>query len=97
MDASGPRRIAGRLAGRFLGQSAASGALPTLFAAVAPGVRGGDYYGPAGPLEQFGPPVAVGCSARARSGEDARVLWERSEALTEVRYDFGLAASAHRD
>ncbi len=33
------------------------GALPTIRAAVDPGVEGGDYYGPDGFMEQRGHPV----------------------------------------
>jgi len=58
---------AGRVVGRIGGQSAASGARPTLFAATEPGVRGGQYIGPDGLGQLFGAPTLVGAAKRARS------------------------------
>jgi NAD(P)-dependent dehydrogenase (short-subunit alcohol dehydrogenase family) len=72
---------------RVVGQSAAMGALPQLHAATAPGVRGGDYFGPRGLAEQWGRPRRVRMSKNARSNEAADALWERSEQLTGVTYD----------
>jgi NAD(P)-dependent dehydrogenase (short-subunit alcohol dehydrogenase family) len=68
-------------------QPADMGALPTLYAATAQGVRGGDYYGPDRMFETWGHPTKVGSSARSRDAESARRLWELSEALTGVRYE----------
>jgi hypothetical protein len=48
---------------RYFAQDAPAGALPTLYAAAADGVRGGDYYGP-----MFGD----GRPAHARAHEPAR-------------------------
>jgi hypothetical protein len=67
-------------------QPAAMGALPTLYAATAPDVRGGDYYGPDRMFESWGHPTKVGSSARSHDAESARRLWELSEELTGVRY-----------
>jgi NAD(P)-dependent dehydrogenase (short-subunit alcohol dehydrogenase family) len=67
-------------------QSAAMGALPSLRAAVAPEVKGGDYFGPEGFMESRGYPVLVQSSEASHSLEDARKLWEVSEELTGVRY-----------
>ena len=72
---------------RLFAQSAAMGALPTEYAAVAPGVHGGDYFGPDGLAELWGNPVAVGCSAAARDAAVAKRLWEVSEQLTKVHYN----------
>lgn len=69
-------------------QSAAMGALPTLRAAVDPNVTGGEYFGPDGPKERRGYPVLVESNGAAHNEADARRLWEVSEALTGVRYDF---------
>ena len=60
-------------------------------AAIAPDVQGGDYYGPDGFGELWGVPKKVGCSARARSTDDARRLFEVSEELTGVRFSSLLA------
>ena len=67
-------------------QSAAMGALPQLFAAVAPGVEGDDYIGPDGLGEMKGHPKKVGRTARARSEADAARLWEVSVDLTGADY-----------
>jgi NAD(P)-dependent dehydrogenase (short-subunit alcohol dehydrogenase family) len=76
------------LPNRLLAQPAHMGALPTLYAATAPDVQGGDYVGPGGFLEQRGYPKKVGTTAAARDAEVARRLWEVSEDLTGVRYAF---------
>lgn len=75
------------LGSRLLAQSAEGGALPTLYAATAPDVRGGDYIGPDGWLEMRGHPAVVESSARARDEEAADRLWSLSEQLTGVRYE----------
>jgi NAD(P)-dependent dehydrogenase (short-subunit alcohol dehydrogenase family) len=74
---------------RLLSQSAAMGALPTLYAAAAPDVRGGTYIGPDSIGELWGHPKVVGFSSAAADTATARRLWEVSEQLTGVR--FGLA------
>jgi len=74
------------LGNRLLAQSAAMGALPTLHAATAPEVQGGDYFGPASLGEMWGPPRKVGSNARSTNLADAARLWELSEALTDVRF-----------
>ena len=53
-----------------------------------PDVVGGDYWGPDGPLEQRGYPRKVGRSRAATDAEMARRLWELSERLTGVTYEF---------
>ena len=68
-------------------QTAAMGALPMLYAAAAPDVRGGDYIGPDGMGEQWGNPKKVRANARASDAEAQRRLWETSERLTGVRYE----------
>ncbi|MGH7812473.1 MAG: oxidoreductase [Candidatus Binataceae bacterium] len=71
----------------LLAQSAAMGALPTLYAATAPDVEGADYLGPEGLGEMWGHPTKVGCTAAARDPEAAKKLWELSEQLTSVHYE----------
>jgi NAD(P)-dependent dehydrogenase (short-subunit alcohol dehydrogenase family) len=73
-------------ANAVLAQSAARGALPQLFACVAPDVRGGEYFGPAGFMELWGAPRRVDSVAAAQSREDAARLWTLSEELTGVKY-----------
>ncbi|HUA36185.1 MAG TPA: oxidoreductase [Candidatus Binataceae bacterium] len=68
-------------------QTAAMGALPTLYAAVAPEVEGGDYIGPDGFQEMWGYPAKVPMSAAARDTAVAAQLWDVSEKLTDVHYE----------
>ena len=70
-----------RLSSGF-GQSVRVGALPIVRAAVDPGAKGGEYYGPQ--LMVLGYPVRETPSRRARNMADARRLWEKSENLTGV-------------
>ncbi|MBK9738165.1 MAG: SDR family oxidoreductase [Actinobacteria bacterium] len=79
------------LATRLLGQSAQMGALPTLFAATAPGLPGNSYIGPDGFLEQHGHPRVVDRSSAAKSTVDALRLWQASERLTGVHYPLDAA------
>ena len=71
-----------------MAQSAAMGALPTLFAATAPGLPGDSFVGPNGFMELRGYPHLVGRSARAADAADAAALWTASEQLTGVVYPF---------
>jgi NAD(P)-dependent dehydrogenase (short-subunit alcohol dehydrogenase family) len=72
---------------RLLAQSADMGALPALYAATAPGVRGGQFIGPDGIAEQRGHPEPVTPSADARDEDVAARLWEVSEQLTGVSFE----------
>ena len=70
-----------------LAQPAAKGALPQLYAATAPDVASGEYFGPSGLLESRGHPKRVRATRTANDPELARRLWEVSADLTDVRYD----------
>ena len=72
---------------RLLAQSAAMGALPTLYAIASDDVKSGDYLGPDGFMQQSGYPVKVSASASARDPEAAAKLWEISRELTGVGYE----------
>jgi NAD(P)-dependent dehydrogenase (short-subunit alcohol dehydrogenase family) len=74
------------LAGPFLFQNAAMGALPTLRAATDPAVEGGQYYGPDGLGEQRGHPKLVSSSGQSHNEDVQRRLWAISEELTGVTY-----------
>lgn len=67
-------------------QDARHGSLAVLRAAADPDARGGEYYGPGGPLEFTGPPVRVRSSARSHDVAVGRRLWLESERLTGVTY-----------
>ncbi|MDO8431571.1 MAG: oxidoreductase [Candidatus Binatus sp.] len=73
---------------RLFSQSAAMGALPTLYAAASSDARGGDYIGPDGFSEMWGAPTKVECTAAARDTATAARLWQVSEDLAKVRFDF---------
>jgi NAD(P)-dependent dehydrogenase (short-subunit alcohol dehydrogenase family) len=77
-----------RLTNPILGQSAEMGALPTLFAATAPELPGGAFIGPDGFMEQRGHPHIVTAAGKAYDEQAWSRLWEISEQLTGVRYEF---------
>ena len=79
---------------RLFAQDAEQGALPTLYAATAPGVQGGDYYGPDGFQELRGRPTKVKVIAEARDPAVGRRLWEISEELTGVEYGLPSAGAS---
>lgn len=67
-------------------QSASRGALPVLFAATAPDVQGGEYYGPSWLGETRGAPRLAQMAPLAADATLAAMLWEKSEALTGVTF-----------
>ena len=94
LQTAGPRMTGSALLERawsvfnaIAGQSAARGSLPTVYAAVAPDVNGGDYIGPSGPAELWGNPVKVRATRAARDPEAAGRLWAVSQELTGVGYE----------
>ena len=60
------------------------GALPEVYAATSPDVRGGDYIGPDGFMGQKGFPQKVGSNSRSYDQAVAARLWAVSEELTGV-------------
>ena len=72
------------------------GALPSLYAATADDVRGDDYFGPSGVGEIRGAPARAKRTRRSKDDALSARLWEVSEALTGVRYDFAAGAPATR-
>jgi NAD(P)-dependent dehydrogenase (short-subunit alcohol dehydrogenase family) len=84
-DRAGPvQRLAGHLIFTVIGQPAARGALPLLYAATAPDAEGGVYYGPDGLLELSGHPTRAGIAAQARDSAIAARLWSLSETLAGI-------------
>ncbi len=69
-----------------LAQSPEMGALPTLYAATAPDVQGGQYFGPSGLGEIGGFPQRVESNARSHDRAAARRLWQMSEQLSGVPF-----------
>lgn len=84
--ASAVQRLAGQLVFALVGQSAARGALPLLFAATAPDARGGTCYGPGGAREATGHPAPSALAPHARDSAAAARLWSVSEELTGLAY-----------
>ena len=76
----------------LMGQKPPMGALPALYAATAPDVRGGDYYGPRGWFEVRGYPTKVQSNGRSHDMVVAAKLWAVSETLTGVRYQISKTA-----
>jgi NAD(P)-dependent dehydrogenase (short-subunit alcohol dehydrogenase family) len=89
LQSTGPTGIlnaALKIGNLLLAQSAERGTLPELYAATAPGVEGGQYYGPDGVQEMRGYPTLTKTISKARDPETGRRLWEVSEELTGVSY-----------
>ena len=78
---------------RLFAQSADMGALPTLYAATVPDLPGGTFVGPDGRNEQRGYPTVVTAAGKAYDEQAWRRLWEVSEELTGVRFDFATVGS----
>lgn len=77
-----------------LGQPAAAGALPTMFAASAPEAQGGGFYGPNGFGGMKGAPVAVAIKPAGQDLEAARRLWSVSEKLTGITWQDAFATKS---
>ena len=71
---------------RFIAMDAEQGSLPTLYAATAPDVKGGDYFGPGGLAEMRGCPRRVSSNDRSHDPDLAQELWSISEQLTGVKF-----------
>ncbi|QHS11339.1 oxidoreductase [Sinimarinibacterium sp. NLF-5-8] len=69
-----------------LAQPAALGALPTLYAATAADLRGGDYIGPRGLMQIRGYPKHVRPRSLAQKATLGAALWQASEQLTGVSF-----------
>ena len=70
----------------LISQSAADGALPTLFAATSKQATPGGYYGPDGLLELTGSPAPAKIMSQALRRDDAARLWQESARLTSKTF-----------
>ena len=78
---------------RFFAQSPAMGALPTLYAATSPEAKGGGFYGPDGFMQMRGYPKETNSNAKSHDQAVAARLWDVSEELTGVTYDYRALAT----
>jgi len=70
----------------FISQSAADGALPSLYAALGDDIQGGDFTGPSGKGERRGPPTKVPSPPWTHEPDLGRRLWDLSEEMTGIKY-----------
>jgi NAD(P)-dependent dehydrogenase (short-subunit alcohol dehydrogenase family) len=82
----GWQRAIGGAVMNLLGQDAAHGALPGLYAATMPDVAGGQYWGPDGMREMRGAPALAKIFPQAADQAAAARLWTVSETLTGVTF-----------
>lgn len=89
-EASGSRvqLWAMKAANALFGQSPEMGVLPLLYAATAEDVTGGEYVGPGGLLNVRGYPTYQHSSDESYDEDVADRLWDVSEELTGVVYNF---------
>ena len=85
---TGAMKVMMNVGNRQSGQSAELGALPTLYAATAADVEGGQYFGPDRFREYRGHPTRVEVKPEGRDREVGRRLWSVSEELAGVTYEF---------
>jgi len=82
-----------KVASSMLAQPAAQGSLPILYAAIAPAVKRGGFYGPGGIGEFWGYPQPAWLASQASERKAALELWQISEQLTGVCYNKALRQS----
>ena len=81
-----PKLVRG-LMNRLL-QPAEMGALPTIYAATEPSLKGGEYIGPDGRGRMKGYPALETPDPAANDEQTMKKLWDISEEMTGVKYDF---------
>jgi NAD(P)-dependent dehydrogenase (short-subunit alcohol dehydrogenase family) len=81
-----PRYLKGLMS--IFTQPAKMGVLPTLYAATDESLKGGEYIGPDGRGNRKGNPAIETPAAGVYDGNTMKKLWEVSESLTGVTYDF---------
>ena len=81
---------------RLFGQPPGHGCLTSLYAATAPGLRGGEYIAPGSRGHKRGAPAPAHPPRQALAPATASQLWETSADLTGVSYDV-LSSPGSRD
>jgi NAD(P)-dependent dehydrogenase (short-subunit alcohol dehydrogenase family) len=74
--------------GKYVAQSAAGGALPSLYAATSPQARSGAFYGPTQLGGMRGAPGPAKSNKRSHDELMAAGLWDLSVSLTGVEFSF---------
>jgi NAD(P)-dependent dehydrogenase (short-subunit alcohol dehydrogenase family) len=87
MSGSSTMARLGAFGNSVFAQTAAAGALSSLYGATAADVRSGQYFGPDRLFGMRGHPKLVSFVRAARNRDSAQRLWEVSEDLTGVRFD----------
>jgi hypothetical protein len=90
---TGLSAVAMKFGNAIFAQKPERGALPQLYAATAPDVRGGQFFGPGGFQEMRGDPTEVQAVPEAHDPEIGRRLWTVSEELTGVKFELPVAAA----
>lgn len=85
-DGNAMKTLAVGIGNALFGMPPAKGALPTLYAATAPGIEGGEFIGPGGMFELWGAPARLKPSALARDAALAAALWQKSQEWTGVEW-----------
>ena len=80
-------RTSFKIMNHFFAQKPEIGVLPIILAAVGKNVNGGDYFGPR-ILEVWGRPKKVSSSKSSKDLKSAEKLWDISESLTKVKFNF---------
>lgn len=95
LQAVGPEMAGSKISARVMSignaiaaQPAFGGALPQLYGATMPDVEGGDFYGPGALFEMRGSPKKVKATSAATDRSSAQRLWEVSEQMTDVTYQW---------
>lgn len=87
MEHSKLKLYLGKIFSKVLGQSPDKGCLPMVYAATSEEIEGGEYIGPDGFKQMRGYPEKQESSEASHNEEDAKKLWERSEELTNVKFE----------
>lgn len=85
--------VVARFLNPLFAMKADDGALPTLRAATDPLAAAGSFWAPSGFFEMNGPPQPGRIADFGRDAAVAASLWDTSEELTGVRYNFGVLPS----
>ncbi len=86
LEGSRMRLIYNQLLNKIIAQSAAMGALPSLFAATCEQAVSGKYYGPSGLNSLRGYPREEAINPKYINPDVAKRLWEESERLAGIKF-----------